>query len=926
MRGARTRLRLWSCLALLLPPAAALGQGKGQGVEVRAVSPLLDTAHGRIISLSFRVTNHTTAEQELIEALTLPDGWQTIVPSGTLTLRAGETTTRLMALQVPRSASAGRYDVTYRVRGQRDLAVADSDTVAIEVVAATKLELLTEEKPDSAVAGESYEIRLRLVSRGNVAVRVTLRAATDSGYRVTVEPAAAAVAPGQSVPLTLSVQTDAKERRPRTNYVRVTAQPLDARPEEAAGLILGVDITPRVTAEPDLYRRLPVEVSLRVNGDQDTSGAQVEVSGRGSLNNEGTQSLDFLLRAPDTQTAGSFGLRDELYLTYSAPIWQVRLGDQAYGLSRLTSYYQYGRGVGLDLGHKQRGARVGGYYLDDRRFSAQASFLRRTRDAGPANPAAADTLWSGQGTAHPLPEMNLEAEYAVGHSERGASTADDAYRVELDGRFGRHGYYRLANFHADPDYYGYYHDSDYLYASLSHPLSRTLQAHLGYNHYASNLDLRPALRSAARETLWQAGLSSQLPGGFSLSFYFDRFVRSDRLAPASFDSRENAYRLGGGWSGDRLALRLELRAGDASDRLAARRRTAWNTSLFASWRPAQDAYFTFYGGLGDNHATDGSRLLGAANNLGATVAWKPLRDLDLGFWYSKYNFAAGDRLQSDQYDLTLSYALANLHRLGFEARHTTNGLGSEQTAYLLTYTVPLGIPLAKRRDVGAVRGRIVDHEAPGAPGLARVVLRINGATALSDEHGGFVFPPVPPGSYGLIVDRRSIGLDRVVREKTPLAVEVKGGEVTRVELGVVRSATLAGRLLLRPPDPAANGNAPGRGAVVVGAPRAADRPAQPTGLANLLIEMTSASEVARRVSDPKGGFLFDGLRPGAWHLKVYEQGLPDYYYLEIPDQDLSLEAGQSAEVVLSALPKARRIEWIDEGAIRGTGHGQTRRP
>ncbi len=99
---------------------AAFGQapGRGNGVEVRTLTPgPLDTAGGRILTISVEVTNRTANTEELVEALDLPAGWQPIMPSGSFTLRAGEATTRIKAFQVPRGAAAGRYDVTTACRG-----------------------------------------------------------------------------------------------------------------------------------------------------------------------------------------------------------------------------------------------------------------------------------------------------------------------------------------------------------------------------------------------------------------------------------------------------------------------------------------------------------------------------------------------------------------------------------------------------------------------------------------------------------------------------------------------------------------------------------------------------------------------------------------------------------------------------------------
>lgn len=940
-RWRHSRPVTYALLLLLCIPGMGLAQGKGQGVEVRAVSPKLqDAAPGYILSLSFLVTNRSDGEEEFVEALQLPPGWQAITPAGSFRLRPGEATTRLVAFQVPRGAPAGRYEVTYGVRSQRDYAIQDADTVTVAVLPVTKLALLLEEKPESVIAGETYQVKLRLVNQSNVELKVKLEVGSEEKYPAKIEPTEVTLTAGQSVPLLVTVQTDPQERRPRTHYVRVKAQGVETdNGEVTAGITVGVEIIPRVSGELDAYHRLPLELTLRVNGEDGDSALQVEARGEGTLDEAGTQRVEFLFRAPDTQDKGTFGLRDEYWFNYFTDELGVRLGDQGYGLSRLTSYYRYGRGLGVDFHPPDSPTLFGAYYLDERwaipdrqegglyvarrvndRVLTRLNFLRRERDGWNGYAALDDTLWSVEAETKPREDMNLQVEYARCDSDRDQGGGEEAYRVEWDGRIGQRGYYRAAKFHADPDYYGYYHDSDHSYASLSYPLVPRLQGHVSYNRYESNLDLRPENGTGQRETLWQAGANYSLDRGWYLSLDYDDFERYDRLTPAQFDYREEAFRLGVGRSAEKYSFRVEVRGGDQEDRLTGDSETVWNYNFFTTYRPRRDAFFTLYAGFGDDEALSGSRLLGASNNLGASVAWQPLPDLALDFWYTKYGFDSGDRPESDQYSFRLRQRLPNSHEIALQARHNTRELWASETSYELAYTIPLSLPVSRKKTVGSIRGRVYDAEAVTRAGVAGAILRINQATAVTNHAGEFVFPSVAPGTYQIYVDRASIGLDRVTEQKLPLTVQVVAGEVAQVEIGVVPAATVSGRVLVMPANSNNNGNpdTPNNpnGAFVIGEPGNNNARREPTGLANVLVELANGQEVLRRVTDHKGEFLFEGLRPGSWRLKVYDHNLPAYHHLETPEQDLTLEPGQSAEITVRVLPKARQIRFIDEGIIR----------
>ena len=59
-----------------------------------------------------------------------------------------------------------------------------------------------------------------------------------------------------------------------------------------------------------------------------------------------------------------------------------------------------------------------------------------------------------------------------------------------------------------------------------------------------------------------------------------------------------------------------------------------------------------------------------------------------------------------------------------------------------------------------------------------------------------------------------------------------------------------------------------------------------------------------------------------WRLKVYGHNVPAYHYLETAEQDLALEPGQSADLTIRVLPKARQIKLIDEGVIQTNGNNK----
>ena len=188
----------------------SFAEDNGHGVEVRsASSQLLEIEPGKIVTGSFLVYNRTQREEEFFEKLTLPAGWQEIVSEEfPVKLKPEERQVRVVAFLVPLTSPAGRHQISYSVQSQRDLNIADSDTIEVVVLPVTKLEILLEEKPEVVIAGEAYEIRLRLVNKGNSEIDVRLKIKSTPDYPVSMKPSEIALEAGKSQIIRLEVKKE----------------------------------------------------------------------------------------------------------------------------------------------------------------------------------------------------------------------------------------------------------------------------------------------------------------------------------------------------------------------------------------------------------------------------------------------------------------------------------------------------------------------------------------------------------------------------------------------------------------------------------------------------------------------------------------------------------------------------------------------
>lgn len=955
---------LFLCLVMAVAFVAGLAQAglaqQGNQVEVRAISaPLQEAAPGAILSCSFRVTNRVGQEEQFVERLQTPEGWPSLVPEAVFTLRDGAATTRVIAFQVSPNAMAGRYSASYSVRSQRDYALQDFDTIEVVVLPTAKLALVLESKPDWVLAGETYEAKARAINRGNAELSLVMQVTSQKESPASVTPAEFKLSAGENQALVVTVQTDPKTAKRGPHVIMLTAegrQTGDGR--ITTDLPIGVEVIPRVTGEVDLLQRLAVNVRMRATGGEGASRLQMELRGEGSLDEAGLRRLSFQFRGPDVQSASIFGARDEYWLNYGSERFDLRLGDQTYGLSPLTEYYRYARGA--EISSRAAGGRAewGAYYLRGRwdtlvdetaahagvqlgdilhlRLNTLSRQVERITEAD----RVSDRLWSLESRLRPLPNSDLRLEYASGNSTRDDGVSDRAYRMEWRGQVGK-SYYSLQKTHAAPDFYGYYHDTDYNLATVAFPLAENVHGLVSFRRWQQNLDLNLDRETAPREKTQQYTLSWELPKHRYLSLDYERFARRDELNLDEVDYEENPFTISYGGSAEKTSWRVEIQSGVQRDLAAAITRRVRQYRLFGYFRPSAKQTLMVYGSVGDSDALSGSYLLGNRDNVGATLMLRPNGRLRIDLSYTRYGFREAEH-QQDQKELIASYTLPNGRGWTLRARQGTQLSDGSDTAYLLEYSIPFGVPVGRKLSIGSISGRVFDAHDPAQPGVTNVILSVGDVTAVSDKNGQFQFPALPPGTYALLVDSSSIGLNRVTTSKLPLMVEVRGGKTTAIELGVDEAARVTGTVLLYPGNGANNGTThdstavlSDSGAYVIGDPRHlgngnghpngaqhgnghgqdVQAPREPVGLGNLLVEISDGDRVMRAFTDNRGRFFFQGLPPGRWRIKVYDYGLPSQHQLEIAEMELMLTPGAAEEVTFRVAPRTRRVMIIDEGTV-----------
>ncbi len=877
----------WNChrefvavlLLLSLPPVARAAR---DGLEVRLTSgKALETEPGKIVTASFLVSNTGNRDEEFIETVRLPAGWQKIAPADApFTIEAGQEQVRVLALAVPVTAASDRYPIVYRVTSRRDYNRSDAADFEVRVLPVAKLELLVEDKPAVVIAGDEYEVGLRLVNRGNTTETVRLEIASTPNFPVTNDTSEVILAPASTQKLRLRVKTDGALKDKVTHILGIRAT--GAPPQT-----VGVEVIPTVTGERDPYWRLPTQLRLIATAEKGESvGFQAEYSGAGSLDEAGQHRVDFLFRGPDIQDNSVFGLREEYRLSYFQENFDAHVGDRAYFLSPLLERGAYGRGAEFNAHPGPLGAgafymeslwsrpdfqELGAYVKDEVTdwLSVKADYLRRWGNGHP---------WLTN--APPQDLYGVESFLKLGapaqlHLEGGLSEDDYAYRAQLRGRLADRLDYAVERLHAGPDFFGYYNDVDATYAAFGFPIWQKLRGTFSFQQYDKNLDRDPLRSSVAnREIAYRPGLRYTFPFGTDVSVEYYRLDRRDALAPADYDFTENSVRLGLGHSFQKIGLQLYVDRGQLDNHLTGRvTGNLERYSAYVYYRPTPRQSYSLF-------ASTGFSQYSGAPERGHSVGGS-------AWWLVQKNLAVNAQVAHDTTQDTgnasggISYTLPNQHNLTLSARWT-HDKQQDETAAMLTYTIPLGLPVGRKKSVGALKGKVFDADYGDKIPLQRVIVLAGHATAVTDRDGEFVFPSLPPGEYLLRVEQRTIGQERTTVQPLPARVEVQPGRETQVAIGVVTAARM-----------------------VVTVP----------GCQDVMVELSDGREVLRQVTDRRGQATFEQLRPGRWTMSVADGNLPAWHYIESPSREFRLRPGETQTVAVNVLERHRPIQIIDQGVI-----------
>ncbi len=862
----------------------------------------LETSPGKLVTVSFRVTNTSNKSWSLEPVVTLPRGWRSLASEPPFTLSPSQSVVKLINMNIPSTSPAGSFVVTFAVKDRSSGEQLSEAKVILVVTAVRQVEIRLLEAPRFVVAGEEYLTTFLITNRGNVAYTVRFAARSGAGFRTRLDSSAFHLEARESRPLTVAVRTDSDMQEKILDLIEILCE-LAGDSMAVARATSAVEVIPRRARSESPYFEYPLLTRLRAVQEGGVYGSQLELSGMSRLFESGKEQLEVLVRTPDIQARSILGLRDEYRLTLRGEGYEIYAGDRSFHLSPLTEFGRYAFGVG---GTIDFGTLSGGGFYNETRFirpthKELGAFLNyKARSVGlfglqylRRNDEGWSDILTLRGRSSPTSLTDIDVEYGTSSS---SGITDNAFSLRVSGREPWLAY-DARYVDAGTNYRGYYRDVRFKTLALGVFPWQQLRIEAYLRDEERNRQRDTSLTFAPKDLFAQFGVA--YADLISLSYRFGR--QKDELLVSQFDLIEEAVQARGGFSSASFAWILSTEFGEQRNELVGKKNPFRRYSLFTNLRLSDDVNVnaTFEYSKDRNIFSDETQER-LSLSLSSWMMLTANTQVSATFFTSRTMAALVQTYRL--IDVSIEHAFPWGHRLAVRARQhrfTPVTVGGD-LASMIEYTVPLGVPLARVRTSASLSGTVLD--AATGRGIPNVLVIVGAKVTATDREGRYRIPSLKPDTYFLHIDKATIGLDKIPVQQLPGEIILRGGEDATFDIAVTHGGTIAGtiRLMAFPEDQ------PDTGRVSY---------IEKGGHAGAVIELTNGLELQRRLSDARGNFRFTDVRPGEWKVRIVEGNLPEYHFLEKDAHDLVMKAGERIEVEFRVLPRRRRIQILQEGKV-----------
>jgi hypothetical protein len=853
---------------------------------------------GATFNLMIKVVNNSDVDKSFSLRIANKDGYfKFISDCSSFPTEKKSSLSKIIGVQVSNKAKAGNLVLSLEAVTIPESEVFGKTDISVDVKSKFEISISKIKAPQTLFSGDTASIYylVQNLSNDDVSVKTTALHGTNNKEQIiNIKKDSASIC---KVPLNIPKTVTEYSQQTVVFIASVIDKPGTEKSEPTI-----FDVFPIKNIKFDRYERFPLKAGIMVVtsnrlGKQSYS-TMYEIQGEKSFGKDKTNNIEFRLRGPDRTGNPLFGVNDEYYLRYKSKHMDLGLGDNSFGLSQLTEASRSGRGLMLNyvLNKVSFGAfyNIPRYYpLINQVYSAHTKYtfspdnelslgFLSKRDTN----SVSTNLFMISSVNKFLSAFKTDVEVAIGQNK---GVLKKAYKGSAS--FNSSFLFTSASYvYAEPDFPGYLTNSMRFNAGLGIKL-KNFSVSLNYDQNKSNLALDTIYSNMPFSENLSLSASYRLSNKSNISF--GGFISSmqDKSAKPLFDNQRKVGRVSSMNRIGNFSFSLQADAGEMTNFLIndGQKSLMYNGSIFLGYVTKKgfsaNLFGTYQGGQQD---ITGSKLF----YYGGSLSTKIMKNLSVSLQYNsnfEWQYYTSDR---SLFSLDLSGQINRNNEISLGANYNLvkNTLDNKEYNVRLRYVHTFNVPVTKKKNIGSVTGKILNH---GVDKVSGVRLNFNGILAISDKDGNFRFPTVPIGSHTLGIDAASFGINAVTETPGPYTIKVDPAKVTYFEFAMTKSARIEGTLKVQEDEKANQ-----KGYIPV-----------KEQISKLIVEVSNGSEMFRNFTDKDGLFRFEDLRPGDWKFKVYSNGLPRGYKIVTDQFNVSLKSGETKKLQIDIQKSARQIQF-----------------
>lgn len=866
---------------------------------------------GTSTSISFTIENkNSVAKTYNLKAEATNNFIIPILKNGEITVAPNESKIYIVPLQIATETPKGKYSVllqgTEITTGEEII-----QTAELLVSGSRKLSLTLLDSPEFVKAGETIQSTFLLKNYGNVSENLILEsknAAIDLGASLTL-------APGESKKITVSKKTLPDLGKNEYQNVNLSVFSKD-NPQENQTVYSSVKIISVKHVEDDIFHRFPVSASVSMIGMKNRgnyeSGFQGELYGKGSLDKENKNILEFHAVTKNPVDFNSFTQYEEYFVNYKRENFWVHLGDKNYFASFLTEYARYGRGAEIRFDFKK--ISFGGFYNHPR-------FFRDIKDEfniysklkiGKQSEITAGYLYKIPRTqstdiilsnmrldsnAH-LPYLtgkfninkNLEISGETSYSKT-ENTEGTAFMVQTIANYekirGNVTYMR-----ASPEYAGYFNNTSNININLQYQLSKQINFIANYVQDAKNFQRDTLFLAAPYRKYLQYGIQYKYSKNGNIILYGGSQRYEDRLMPKEFDYNDRFFKLSVNQQIGIFLLNIEGQLGKTENYLTG---ISGNSSFYTA-NIGFEKFKTSFNIYGSYALTSRYQLQNQKQfYFGARILSRFSDKTQFSLFYQNNYMPEDYYTDRNLFELLFQQQIFSKHELGVSARYNLQRgeLGNKDFIFSLRYTLKLNIPTQKIAEYTTLSGNIKNLGVKKVDGI-RLVL--GNHLSITDKNGNYLFKNVTPGDYVLEIDRLTTDINDIPDQNVPASLILTEKE-NIFNFGLTSAAKIQGKI-----DYTEHQNTVSF----------AQLSTKKKKKENVIVEISNSNQTFRKIAVLGDYFDFTYLRPGDWKVKVYRNGLDKKYKIPIDQFEFNLKPSEIKSININIIKQSSEIKYQQE--------------